>query len=177
MIPFDKLFLAALAAFAAVPATAQMSNEPQPACTVPGTLTPELAGWGQPHKAIKAAAKASALKDATLAIGTAADATLVPTPSIEFPVDPSKPGGSVSQGGLFAFDVAQEGKYRVALSSGAWIDVIAGKAAAESIAHGRGPDCTGVRKMVDYALKPGRYTLQVSANGGPALTVLVTRLP
>lgn len=176
MIHFDKILLVALAALSA-PAMAQMSSEPAPACTAPGTLPAELAGWGQPHKPIKAAAKASALKDATLALGTAVDATLVPTPSIDFPVDPSKPGGSVSQGGLFAFDIAQAGKYRVALSSGAWIDVIAGKTVAESIAHGRGPDCTGVRKMVDYALQPGRHMLQVSANGGPALTVLVTRLP
>jgi hypothetical protein len=31
--------------------------------------------------------------------------------------------------------------------------------------------------MVDYSLQPGRYTLQIAANGEDKLTLLVTRLP
>jgi hypothetical protein len=41
-----------------------------------------------------------------------------------------------------------------------------------SSAHGHGPDCTGIRKMVDFALTPGRYTVQISANAAPQITVM-----
>lgn len=74
-------------------------------------------------------------------------------------------------------DVHEAGTYRVALDSAAWIDLVRGNQAVKSIAHGRGPDCTGIRKMVDYPLTPGSYTLQISANGQPQMTALLARLP
>jgi hypothetical protein len=49
--------------------------------------------------------------------------------------------------------------------------------AVKSTAHGHGPNCTGIRKMVDYPLTPGPYILQISANGQPQMTVLLARLP
>ena len=175
--PIFVTFMPLMAAFTA-PAMAQMAQEgAAPACTAPAVLPPALAGWAQPHKQVKAAAKPGAIKDAALPLGAAADATLAPTPSITFAVNPEKPGGSVSHGGLFAFTLPEAGTYRVALSTGAWIDVIDGGKAAVSTAHGRGPDCSGVRKMVDYQLKAGSYVLQVSANGSPALSLMVTKLP
>lgn len=102
---------------------------------------------------------------------------LLPTPKIAYPLRPEKPGGSVSFGGLASFTVAEEGMWRVALSSGAWIDVVKDGVAWPSVAHGRGPDCSGIRKMVDYRLAPGTYMLQVSANGTDASTLLVASLP
>ncbi|WP_084465566.1 hypothetical protein [Sphingobium quisquiliarum] len=48
---------------------------------------------------------------------------------------------------------------------------------AESVAHGHGPNCSGIRKMVDYSLHPGRYTLQIAANSEERLTLLVTPSP
>jgi homogentisate 1,2-dioxygenase len=65
----------------------------------------------------------------------------------------------------------------VALGSGAWIDVLKGKAAMASVAHGHGPDCSGIRKMVDFRLSPGRYTLQIAANGEQTLPLMIARLP
>ena len=50
-------------------------------------------------------------------------------------------------------------------------------AAAVSVAHGRGPACSGIRKMVDFALEPGLYVLQIAGNGGPSLPVMIARLP
>ena len=69
------------------------------------------------------------------------------------------------------------GTYRVALSSGAWIDLVRDGEPVASTAHGHGPNCTGVRKMVDFPLTPGRYTLQLGANGEAEMRVLVARLP
>lgn len=103
--------------------------------------------------------------------------SLLPTPKVSYPVRPEKPGGTVSYGGIVRFTVAEEGAWRVALGSGAWIDVIRDGKASPSIAHGRGPDCTGIRKMVDYRLSPGTYVLQIAANGSDTVTLMVARLP
>ena len=79
--------------------------------------------------------------------------------------------------GLVRLDVAEAGTYRVAMGSAGWLDLVRSGEVAVSIAHGRGPDCTGIRKLVDFQLTPGRYTLQIAANGEPQTTVLVARLP
>ena len=149
----------------------------QTTCT-PGasTLPTELAGWAA-RRPLPAATQASRVRGAALVIGQGVNATLAPTPNVRYVVRPEKPGGSVSFGGLFAFTVQQAGTYRVALGSGAWIDVLKNGKAVTSTAHGHGPDCTGIRKMVDFPLTPGRYTLQIAANGEAALPLLVARLP
>lgn len=114
---------------------------------------------------------------AVLTSGQAVTMALLRTPDLSYSVRPAKLGGTVSYGGLASFTVKQAGTWRVALGSGAWVDVVKDGKAVTSIAHGHGPDCSGIRKMVDYALEPGRYTLQVAANGEESLTLLVTRLP
>lgn len=142
----------------------------------PATIPTELAGWSS-RRPITAAREASGLGTATLGIGSAVDATLKSTSEVRYVMRPEKPGGSVSYGGLFAFTVEQAGTYRVALGSGAWIDVLKGRSAVTSTAHGHGPDCSGIRKMVDFPLTRGRYTLQIAANGEPAVSLMIARLP
>lgn len=150
-------------------------DHPAPSCAATtATLPAELQGWSRktPVRAGATAARAT-----TLPIGQGTVATLLATPKITYAVRPEKPGGSVSSGGLFTFTVSDPGRYRVALGSGAWIDVLAGTTPAVSVAHGHGPDCTGVRKMVDFDLQPGRYLLQVAGNGSATLPLMVARLP
>ncbi|HEX8555674.1 MAG TPA: homogentisate 1,2-dioxygenase, partial [Sphingomonas sp.] len=74
------------------------------------------------------------------------------------------------------FRVASAGTYRVALDSAMWIDVVAGTAAIASTTHGHGPACSGVRKMVDFALRPGRYVIQLSGSAKPQAVVMVARV-
>lgn len=156
---------------------AQMPMAPSaPTCTAPAVLPAELASWAKPT-AMKAVGKAAKLDQATLVEGQAVTLSLLATPNVTYPVRPEKPGGSVSYGGLARFTVTQAGTWRVALGSGAWVDVVKDGKAATSVAHGHGPACTGVRKMVDYALSPGMYTLQLAANGSDNVGLLVTRLP
>ena len=126
---------------------------------------------------MKVAGNEKAARKAELVPGTAARLTILPTPKVTYPVRPEKPGGTVSYGGLLRFTVAAEGVWRVMLDSGSWIDVVKDGKAAQSIAHGRGPACTGIRKMVDYRLSPGTYTLQIAANGTENLTLLVAPQP
>lgn len=174
-----KLVILTLALSVAAPAAAQMAPAEAAACpATPAALPPELAGWPD-RTPLTAATKASrpTLAPAQLALGKAVDLALRPTPEVAYPLRPAKPGGTVSHGGLAGFAVTEAGTYRVALGAGAWIDVVRGGKAAESTAHGHGPACSGVRKMVDFALTPGRYILQIAGNGTPTIPVMVTRLP
>jgi len=152
------------------------AQEPASSCPAPVAATGELAPWNVPRP-LQAGARSSQTSASTLAIGQAVRLTLLGTPQVRYPVRPEKPGGSVSYGGLIRLDVERAGTYRVALGSAAWIDLVHDGKALTSSAHGRGPDCTGIRKMVDFALTPGRYTVQIAANGEPETTVLVARLP
>ncbi|MES3152773.1 homogentisate 1,2-dioxygenase [Sphingomonas faeni] len=104
-------------------------------------------------------------------------ASLLPTPDIIYAAHPAKPGASLSNGGIFAFNVRTPGRYRVVLGAPAWIDVLNGTTPAVSVAHDHGPDCSGIRKMVDFDLKPGRYLLQVSGNSATTLALMVAHAP
>ncbi len=158
------------------PASAQMGEKPAQTCAAVVAPPAELSGWTG-RVAVNAAGKAEALGSATLTPGKGADVTLLPTPDVAYPVRPGHPGGNVSSGGLLGFTIAQAGTYRVAIGSGAWLEVVRGAETLVSTAHSPGPACTGVRKMVDFALTPGDYLLEIAGNGTPTLPVLVTRLP
>lgn len=166
----------AVAIVISAPAGAQMAPETPAACPAPAAPPAEMAGWTQ-RTPLTAAAGEKQISKAMLTIGQGVDAALGSTAEVRYVVRPEKPGGSVSHGGMFGFTIADAGTYRVALGSGAWIDVLKDGKAVESSAHGHGPACTGIRKMVDFPLQPGRYVLQVAANGSPSLPLLLTRLP
>ena len=132
-------------------------------------LPAEFASW--PAKvAVVSAVSAGELSNAMIAPGRAASVTLHGTREVTFPVQPEKPGGSVAHAsGLLAFSIDQPGTYRIAISSGAWLDVIKDGQALISTSHWRGPACSTVRKMVEFALQPGPYALQISANPDPII--------
>ncbi len=168
------LFAITALACLAVPAAAMAQGCPSAAAA---ELPPELEGWAT-RTPLAAASDAQGLAQAMLEPGSAVDAQLVSTSAITYPVRPEKPGGSVSFGGLFAFTVAQPGTYRIGIGSGAWIDVVGPDGAVvESTAHGHGPECSGISKMVDFPLEAGSYILQIAANGENRLPVMVARLP
>ncbi len=159
------------------PSYAQMEGQPAPTCpATPVAPPPELAGWAG-RVPVSAAVKPDALASAILTPGKGADVALLSTPDVAFPVRPSHPGGSVSYGGLLGFTVTEAGTYRVGIGSGAWLEMVRDGQALVSTAHSPGPACTGLRKMVDFALTPGTYLLEISGNGAASLPVLVTRLP
>ncbi len=168
------VLLSLLLAAAPAPAMEGMDHA-QIAC--PATPAPLPAGLERWSGQTPVRAGASAAPATPLSVGEAVVATLLPTPRVAYAMRPEKPGGSVSSGGLFAFAVPAAGRYRVALGSAAWIDVLSGTVPATSVAHGHGPDCSGIRKMVDFDLQPGRYLLQVAGNGSATLPLMVARVP
>lgn len=139
-------------------------------CTTVAPPPPELRGWAQP-RAIDVGA------DAVLSPGVAVRAKLVPQSTLRFAVKPEKPGDAASHGGIFRFVTTQPGRYRVALSSGAWIDVVDGGRSVASVGHGHGPACSGIRKMVDFDLPAGTHIVQIAGSRADDLTMMVARLP
>ena len=172
MVPIiAALFAGILAGQAVTPAPAA-ANCPVGAAAS-DALPAELKGWS----ALQGVTAGSSMAmPATLAIGRSARATLIPTGDVSYPLAPERAAEAGSSGGIFAFDVTSAGLYRVALGTAAWVDVLAGGKTVTSVAHGHGPDCSGVRKYVDFRVQPGRYLVQVSGNKTPTLTLMVARV-
>lgn len=120
-----------------------------------------------------AAGTTAELAGAELKAGTAVRATLLRTPKVVYPVQPEKPGGSVSYGGLFLLKVVQPGTYRIALSTPAWIDVVKDGKAIPSTTFGHGPECSTIRKIVEFPLSAGPHIIAIAANGSDTVDLML----
>lgn len=164
-----RLALAATLLLAA-PAMAQDPAH-DPACsTVRVALPAELSGWSQ---------------QAPVAAGITAGggANVVPGQAVLVSLHPANlltlrpaPKAVTANGGTLTLTIDAPGTYRVALGGKAWIDLVRDGKALSSAAHGHGPKCTGVRKMVDFALTAGRYTIQLSGSEASSMALMVARL-
>src|SRR5262249_31603232 len=126
----------------------------QPACPAPaGTVV-----------SLKAATASPELESARLVLGQAATVTLHPVSDMRFVAQPEKRADTSSYGGMLAVNVPDPGTYQVSLSAGAWIDVLKDGAAVASTSHDHGGDCAAMRKIVSFALQPGRHVIQLSGN-------------
>jgi hypothetical protein len=170
-------FVLSLAVESSVVVSAQEMRE-MPAAKCTGALAPlpaVLSGWA--NKAdINAATQRTGLASAMLKPGQGATVALHPTRQVHYLSQPEKPGGSVASGGLVGFHIAEAGIYQVSLDSGAWLDVVKDGAMLISTAHAPGPACTGIRKTVQFELKPADYVMQISANANPHIAVMVSRV-
>jgi hypothetical protein len=169
---------AVLLGLAPLQAHAQQRPEtPMAACAKTDVdLPPFLAGWTNKAGVVSATSAARAGR-AMLTPGAAAQVSLHSVGEVAYPSPPGKPGAPDAYGGLVQFRVERAGTWRVALSSSAWIDVISGDQVEVSVAHAHGPACSTIRKTVDFSLKPGLYTLELSAGAEPEVRVLVGQVP
>jgi len=155
----------------AMPAAGQMAAAPQQCASV--TPPPaELAGWTT-RSAITASADAAGLASAALVLGKGADVALRPDADVRYAAAPGKKTDTKGSSGLLAVEIKEAGIYRVALGAGAWIDVIRDGKVLTSIRHGHGPECSGIRKIVDFELTPGIYVVQIAGSPVAELPVLV----
>ena len=145
------------------------------ATVMDSNLPSYLEGWSR-RSPIAAAASLQSAGLATLPLGVAQDAQLLPSEKVSYPVLPAKPGGPASFGGVFSLQIATAGDYRVSLGSGAWIEMTRGEARLESTSHAEGPACSSLRKTVIFPLKPGTYILELSAASQPNLPDMVTQV-
>ncbi len=162
--------LLAASAFAQTPSAAPPAAPACAAITVPA----DYPAWGAKAPGA-AAADVAGLSAAELKLGASRHAKLLPTPQVAYPLQPEKPGGTVSKGGLFSFNAPSAGTYYIAISAAAWIDVVRDGKPLEATRFGHGPDCSGIRKIVEFQLSPGAYLIQIAASPGDDLDILVDR--
>ena len=166
--------IAVLAALMATPAFAQEHAHDAPACAAQAPLPAGMADWDG-KASIGTAPSPEHAVHAALALGKGYEAKLARKADVTFSVQPEKPGGSVSYSGLFAFTVETAGNYTVALGAAPWIDVLEDGKALEPLKFGHGPECTTIRKMMTFPMKPGGHVLQVAGNGADTLKLMVAK--
>jgi hypothetical protein len=166
-----------LAMFLSGNSVAQEIPQPTENCAATDVALPvPLIGW-QKKGNLTSATQASALDVAALPLAQGMIVSLHPTREVSYVIGPEKPGGSVAHGGMVSVSIHQAGRYQVSLGSRAWIDLVKDGAPISSADHAPGPRCSTIRKTVVFALQPGNYVLQISANADSTLPVMVTLVP
>lgn len=157
-----RMLAVMLAATLSSPGAAQVA--PAPTCTtIDANLPPPLGAW-DPR---------AAAAEANLTVGRSVVLTLRPIAQVRYAATPERPGTPGSFGAATTIDIPRAGTYRVALGGPAWIDLVGAGQPIASTAHGHGPACSSIRKIVTFPLAAGRYTLQVSGSAIDRVAVLV----
>lgn len=74
-----------------------------------------------------------------------------------------------------ALVITEAGTYGIAIDQSAWIEVARDGATLNSNGNGHGPPCSTIRRIVDFQLQPGRYTITLSRTQAPSVRLLVVR--
>lgn len=153
----------ALSLAVALPATAPVAAPPKaPACPAEPVLPDGLEGWSRTssNKTIYAYGETRAVDWIPLG-PVRTGLALHGFESLRYWVAPERTPDVHKWGGMVPIVVKKPGRLTVALDSGAWIDLVQGGAIVKSVTHGHGPACSGIRKMVEFDVTPGRYLLQI----------------
>ena len=88
-----------------------------------------------------------------------------------------QPGQAVTfaPSGPLILVITEAGSYGVAIDQPAWVDVARDGGTLHSNGNSHGPACSSVRKIVDFQLQPGRYTINLSRTQAPTVRLLVIR--
>lgn len=72
--------------------------------------------------------------------------------------------------------IRKTGTYGIAIDQPGWIDVAPnGGKPLRSVADGSGPNCSTIRRIVRYRLKPGTYRIAVSRLKGSRARLMLVR--
>lgn len=100
---------------------------------------------------------------------------LAPVAEVSFAQPPERTPAADTRGAVFRLAVLSDGRWRVLLSEGGWVDMVSDGLRQASVAHGHWSRCGGPYKAVDYRLRRGIATLQISGVRGDSIDVLVLR--
>ena len=129
---------------------------------------PAPADWAKPERHL--AARAPAMKFALMP-GTSYQIALLPPEQVKFAV------GSVTRkgfAGLAAVDVVKAGTLRLLVSNRTYVDLVRDGKALDLTGEPAHPDCPGVRKALDFTVKPGRYLIQLSGSQDSTIKLATT---
>lgn len=166
-----RLVLLTIAAVLVAPMA--QADEPPVDCAAAPALPAALAGWSRSAelKAIDRADPAILAGSPALG-GNRTAVSLHPMSRVEFRVAPGKAAQPDRYGGMIRVDVAKAGRLQLALGEGAWIDLLRAGSVVASVEHGHGPPCSGIRKIVAFAVEPGAYLLQIANAPHPAVDAM-----
>lgn len=157
--------MAGVVAAAAVPVGAKApkaAGKPAAACPADLVLPPGLADWARNSSGKTIYAYGDARAADWVPLGAARTGLLLHKyESLKYWVAPDRTPDDHKFGGMIPVEVKRAGRLVVALDAGAWIDLVRDGVKAKSVVHGHGPECSGIRKMVEYDVAPGRYLLQI----------------
>lgn len=123
-------------------------------------------------------AASSAGPSPVLQIDKLYDITLTPQDKVSFMLAPAKKAlADGAFAGMVTLHIPSPGKYRVSMSEGFWIDVIADGKFAPTDDFTGGHACQAPRKIVQYPLPAGDLTLQFSNTNSASVRVTVTAAP
>ena len=169
---FGLMFaLATTGAFAA-------EQDPADGCTrFTWDVSHELAVMKQTPQSITAGTKSNGADSPLIALGTLYELKLAPQSTVQFAVKPGKPTlDDSAQAGMVRFLAPAPGRYRVSITSGHWLDVVADRALVKSQDFQGARGCERPHKIVEYDLPEAReLTLQLS--GATAASVIVAITP
>ena len=150
------------AALCAAPAL----SAPCPEGTAPALAAP-FAAWNDPTPIAAARDAASAT---ALPVGRAVAVTLKPSADIAYAMKPLRAIRPGSFGGVVAVDIPAPGRYRLAMGSFAWADMMEDGQSLKSLERDHSLPC--VSKVLDFELKAGRHIIQL-ADDRTAMTRLM----
>lgn len=133
----------------------------------------ELAVLSAASRPLAAAADAAAAP--RIALDTHYVAALAPQTQVRLAAAPGKPmldDGATA--GLLAFHVHEAGRYRVAITTGHWIDVVDGDRVVPTVDFQGRRGCPLVHKIVEFDLPAGDLLLQFAGGAAPESGVVVT---
>jgi hypothetical protein len=127
---------------------------------------------------VAVAAATAAGPAAGLEINKLYEIKLTPQEQVSFALPPAKKAlADGAFAGLVTLHIPSAGKYRVSMSEGFWIDVIADGKFAPTDDFTGAHECRAPRKIVQYPLPAGNLTLQFSNTNSPTVRVTVTAVP
>ncbi|HEY4339505.1 MAG TPA: hypothetical protein VGM97_06155 [Steroidobacteraceae bacterium] len=123
-------------------------------------------------------AAAAAGPATTLDVDKLYEITLTPQDKVSFVLPPAKKAlADGAFAGMVTLHIPSPGKYRVSMSEGFWIDVIADGKFAPTDDFTGAHECRAPRKIVQYPLPAGNLTLQFSNTNSATVRVTVTAVP
>lgn len=90
-----------------------------------------------------------------------ADLVLYASSTVAYRAAPGAAISATTYGGMIEVRAQKEGRLKIALDDSAWIDLVRDGVAVPSVAHSHGPPCSGIRKIVEFDVERGIYTLQI----------------
>ncbi|WP_188237217.1 hypothetical protein [Sphingopyxis sp. LK2115] len=169
----DRLVAALALTLAGVIGPATAAKAPAAGCAAVPIQPPELAGWARSSSNRTIYAYGDARAAEWLPLGAArTQLVLHRFESLRYWAAPARRPHSFKFGGMVPVDVARPGRLLVALDQGAWIDLVQAGQRVKPAAHRHGPACSGIGKIVEFDVTPGRYLLQIVNAPDPTIRAM-----